>query len=187
MIGNPEIGLPIQPAPAKGGEDYFLLFGLPRSHRMDQAALDAAYEQQSFEHHPDFLQGASEAEAQRAMEASAQLNEAYRVLSAEPERAGHLLSLLAQGISLDAQALPAGFLQEMFELQEDAEELTPADPAVQEFMEKVTERGQALLAERSALFQLAEAGSPATETLQALQQNLNCEKYWKRLAETLSM
>ncbi len=105
------------------GGNYFELFGLPQSYEIDLAALDAAYEKLSLEHHPDFFATAGEADKAQAERTAAQLNEGYRVLHCGAERAAYLLSLLSRENELDATRLPEGFLQEMFMLQEEVDDL----------------------------------------------------------------
>jgi molecular chaperone HscB len=169
--------------------DPFALFGLPRRYELEREALEAAYERLTLAHHPDFLATAPEAERQEAERASATVNEAYRVLSDDAARAAALLGLLAAGRALDAQALPAGFLQEMFALQEEVEELGgDADAARRkELRNEADRKRQAVLAERDRLFAAASAsaGAAPLEGLQAIQSNLNCERYLLRLLERL--
>ena len=172
------------PAPA----DHFARFGLPRRYPVDRKALDAAYERQSFQLHPDLLTGAGDAEKAAAQQASADLNEAYRVLTSDAERAGYLLGLLSGGRKLNTEALPEGFLQAMFMLQEEAEDLDPANTERRkEVREDVEERMQRVLENRDALFALTEKDPRAVDAnlLQGIQSNLNEERYLRRLLERL--
>jgi Fe-S protein assembly co-chaperone HscB len=164
--------------------DHFARFGLSASYAVDAKALDQAYERLSFELHPDFLANASPEEKQRAQQASAELNEAYRVLRSEPERAAYLLGLLAAGRKLNMEALPANFLQEMFLLQEEVEEATGA--AADAIRAQVETRHRDTLAERARLFEQAVTSSAAADGLQAIQSNLNQEKYLLRLLARLN-
>jgi molecular chaperone HscB len=165
--------------------DHFARFGLPRRYALDRKALDAAYQRLSFAHHPDLLAGA-EAEHKRAAEqAAAELNEAYRVLASDSERAVYLLGLLNNGAALHAEALPPGFLQAMFLLQEEVEDLDPADTARRkEMREEVEQRMAQVLAARAELFARAEQGA-TRDVLQEIQINLNEERYLRRLLERL--
>jgi len=162
-------------------EDYFALFGLPRSHQVDLERLDAAYEQLSFETHPDFLVTAPEEERRVAQRISARINEAYRTLHSELERSVYLLQLLADKQTLDPQALPPGFLAQVFELQEQVDEVEAASQGDtsalrQEFHDRLARVRQ----ERAALFEAA-AQAATPETLNAIQANLNSERYLQRL------
>ena len=170
--------------------NYFQLFGLPVTHQMDQQRLDAEYEKLSLETHPDFFTQAPPEEQQEAHRRSAQVNEGYRILGNESRRAAYLLGLLVQqaegGVELNQTALPDGFLQEMFFLQEELEEFDPAaDPHhTEKLRAQFRERLESVATERGQLFTEA-LREVRQETLQAIQTNLNCEKYLLRLMERL--
>lgn len=165
--------------------DHFARFGLPRRYALERKALDAAYERLSFAHHPDLLAGADAERKREAERAAAELNESYRVLSSDSERAAYLLGLLSNGAVLNTEALPPGFLQAMFLLQEEVEDLDPADAARrQEVRAEVEQRLAQVLEAREALFSQAEQ-SATREVLQEIQINLNEERYLHRLLERL--
>ena len=166
--------------------NYFELFGLPQSYEIDLAALDAAYEKLSLEHHPDFFATAGEADKARAERTAAQLNEGYRVLHCGAGRAAYLLGLLSRENELDATRLPEGFLQEMFVLQEEVDELG-GDAEEQEkapLRAQPQARLEAVRRERAGLFAEAESDASA-KVLQDIQTNLNCGKYLRRLLDRL--
>jgi molecular chaperone HscB len=168
--------------------DHFARFGLPRRYAVDRKALDGAYERLSFEQHPDLLAAAPPERQQAAQHGSAALNEAYRVLCNESERGAYLLGLLAGGRKLNLEALPEGFLKAMFMLQEEIEELDPADTKGRASLKTdVEEKLILVLGERAALFAQVD-GRPAgadLEVLQRVQSNLNEERYLRRLLERL--
>lgn len=176
--------------------DYFELFGLPRRYALDRKALEDAYERLTLEHHPDFFTTADDAAREEAARISALVNLGYRVLRNDLERAAHLLDLFTGGRELDTTALPEGFLQEMFTLQEEVDALdsaeveTPGDEERREALQReAEERLEAVHAERDALFDAAAdgaAGAPDPAALQAIQSNLNCERYLRRLLGRLA-
>ena len=168
--------------------DHFSRFGLARRYAVDRKALDSAYERLSFAHHPDLFASAPPEQRLEAERAAASINEAYRVLSSDLDRAGYLLSLLAEGRKLNTEALPPGFLAAMFALQEEIEELNPADASARARLRgEVQERMEKVLADRATLFAgLTQGSGPAAEgALQAVQGNLNEERYLRRLLERL--
>ncbi len=189
--------------------DHFQLFGFEPAHQIDLAALDAAYDRLSLENHPDFFATAAEEQKQDALNKSAALNEGYRVLRSEPLRAAHLLQLRADGAGhgnghgkgrgakggngngaarpLDTTHLPPGFLQEMFALQELLDDLEQRpDAARATAVKEQAEQGLAAIrTERAELFGQARHADEQ-ETLQAIQTNLNREKYLLRLLERLA-
>lgn len=176
------------------GGNYFELFDLPQNFEIDLAALDAAYERLSMVHHPDFFSTAGPAEQARAERISADLNEGYRVLSAEGGRAAYLLGLLSAGHDLDSNRLPDGFLQEMFMLQEEVDDLEADAPeaARQPLKAQVEARLSKIRGETAGLFARleAEAEQAAPQevlqpVLQDVQTHLNCAKYLERLLARL--
>lgn len=170
------------------GVDAFALFGLPRSHRLDAGALERAYERLSLALHPDLFATAPAEELAAAQRLAAAINEGYRTLRDEPARARYLLELLAGAGALDTKALPQGFLQEMFLLQEAVDELDAdaGEAERQAHRQPIQERLERVREERAERFRVLEAAAtPSRETLQAVQSNLNQENYLRRLLERL--
>jgi molecular chaperone HscB len=168
--------------------DHFARFGLPRSYRVDRKALDAAYERLSFEYHPDLQATAGEERKQAAQQASAELNEGYRILRSDTERAAYLLRLLNDGAKLNTEALPDGFLQAMFMLQEEIEDLDPDNATRRaELRADIETRVHQIMDNRTGLFDLTEKSPRAVDAdlLQGIQSNLNEERYLRRLLERL--
>jgi molecular chaperone HscB len=100
-------------------QDYFALFGLPRSYSVDEGALDVAYRKLQSVVHPDRFASAAEPERRRALQASARVNEAYRVLKDPVERAQYLLSLNGiDALSETDTSLPLDFLEGQLERRE---------------------------------------------------------------------
>ncbi|MFZ9881011.1 MAG: iron-sulfur cluster co-chaperone HscB C-terminal domain-containing protein, partial [Phycisphaerales bacterium] len=93
-------------------EDPFVLLGLERRFDLDARALRAAWMRRIATAHPDAEGGAAEA---------ARLNAAQRELADPLSRAGLLLRL-GGAPATDERELPAGFLVEMMELREAADE-----------------------------------------------------------------
>ena len=107
--------------------DYFETFGLERRLGIDVAALQRRFYELSRRWHPDFHQGASPAEQARALEASAQVNAAYRALRDPIARVEYLIRLeegreTKEGATVKPKA-PPELLAEMFEIQEALQEL----------------------------------------------------------------
>lgn len=201
-------------SPKSPADDFFTQFGLPRQYPLDRKALESAYERLSLEHHPDFFANAPEGEKLRAERMTAGINEGYRVLSGDAARAKYLLGLFSGGKTLDLEALPPGFLMEMFELQEEVEELLGAQESGEsqasdvslerkaKLREDARAKLDAILTQRERLFASAapgDSGDPAhaggaggnsdngarPDPLQEIQTHLNCERYLKRLLDRL--
>ena len=176
--------------------DHFALLGLPRSYLLNRQQLEAQYEKLTLEHHPDFFATAG-AEAQRnAEETSARINRAYKTLLSDLARADYLLELYHAGRERDTRALPGGFLQEMFLLQEEVDELgEDASPEQRAPLRaQCLERLKTVKQQRATLFGEAEGhaadpatgnGTPPEDLLAELQANLNSERYLQRLLDRL--
>ena len=107
--------------------NFFEVFGLPRKLAIDAAALQRRFYELSREHHPDFHQAAPADEQARALEASAQVNAAYRALRDPIARVEYLVRLEEGRETKESdQAVkpkaPPELLEEMFEIQEALQE-----------------------------------------------------------------
>ncbi len=110
--------------------DYFAVFGLPRKLRVDPEELRSRFYALSRAHHPDFHQGAGEAEQATALSASALVNRAYRALRDPLGRVEYLVALeegreTREGAAERPRA-PVDLLEEMLEVQEALEEARAA-------------------------------------------------------------
>tara|TARA_B100000927_G_C16441322_1_gene459894 strand:- start:355 stop:864 length:510 start_codon:yes stop_codon:yes gene_type:complete len=111
--------------------NYFQSFDLTPSFALDQAALEARYEQLMVLCHPDKFAGAAMFEQRAAAKRAADINEAYGVLRHAVRRAGHLLELRGVDIQqLERQPASPDFLFEQMMLRErvqDFESLTSTE------------------------------------------------------------
>ena len=159
-------------------------FGFPESFQVDLDLLEERYQQLTVELHPDFYANASKREQRQSELASALLNRAYGTLRNPVACANDLLPRLAQGAALDERQLPAGFLMEMFGMQESLDELlesgTPEE--ITQTRTELAERHATLISGLVPHFAEAEASATPT-TLQTLQTDLNAERYLHRLLE----
>jgi molecular chaperone HscB len=103
--------------------NHFELFGLPARYRVDADALDASYRRLQTEVHPDRHAASGDADKRLALQASARVNEAYRVLKDPVQRAQYLLSLNGvDAVGETDTALPLDFLERQLERREEASE-----------------------------------------------------------------
>ncbi len=112
-------------------QNFFQLFGLPPSYRLNNALLDRYYHALQEQVHPDKFSHLSEAERRVSMQWATRVNEAYQTLSNPAMRARYLLSL--HGVSIQEEsntAMPADFLMEQMEWREAIEEAQQARDAV---------------------------------------------------------
>lgn len=131
--------------------DFFALLGLPRRYGIDREQLEQRYLELAAQVHPDRVAGESSRAQREAMEASAAVNEAYRVLRDSVRRAEYLVKL--GGIDLDssdpvtgAPAMGQAFLVEMIERREALEQARArGESALEQFAEQVEDEADEVL------------------------------------------
>jgi molecular chaperone HscB len=140
-------------------KNYFQLFELPASFKLDGAQLSERYRKLQGELHPDRYANKSAQEQRLAVQYSALVNEAYATLRKPLGRALYLLELA--GVSeqdLAAQKIDGGFLIMQMELREKLESLpglVDPDPVLEHALEEI----EGDIAEQRRLFDAAyEAG-----------------------------
>lgn len=102
--------------------NYFDLFELPVSLKIDQGSLAQKYFELQKKFHPDFFTQATEHEQEEALEMSSQLNKALKVFKNKEETIKYVLQLKGLLEEEEKYQLPPGFLMEMMELNEDLSE-----------------------------------------------------------------
>lgn len=102
--------------------NYFELFGLPVSLQTDQAMLAKKYFELQKKYHPDFFANGTEHEQAEALEISSQLNKALKVLKNQDLTIQYVLQLKSMLEEDEKYQLPADFLMEMMELNEELNE-----------------------------------------------------------------
>lgn len=121
--------------------DYFSFFSLPKKLSLDTAELQKRFYELSRRLHPDLYAGRGAAEQQYALDATALLNDGYRVLRDPVKRAEYLLKI--EGLGAEDQRsskVPPELLEEVFELNMMLEELRGGDESTRPLLEK--ERGR---------------------------------------------
>lgn len=104
-------------------QDFFALFGLPRTFDVDEAVLDHAWHELQSQVHPDRHAHLSDLEQRRSMQWATRVNEAYRTLKKALPRAQYLLELAGVDVGLETNtAMSAEFLMEQMEWREAVEE-----------------------------------------------------------------
>src|SRR5574343_2030981 len=99
--------------------DFFSLFELPKSFRLNLSELDSRYRDVQAQVHPDRFANASDAERRLSMQWATHANEAYQTLKKPLERAKYLLHLAGYDIQAESNtAMPADFLMEQMEWRE---------------------------------------------------------------------
>jgi molecular chaperone HscB len=127
--------------------DYFELFGIARGLDLDEASLQRRFYELSRQFHPDKYATASPGEQQYALDATAQINDAWRVFRDPVKRSEYLLKL--EGFDVGEQRskdVPPELLEEVFELNMMLEELREGDESTRPRLEQEHERFVQMLA-----------------------------------------
>ena len=165
--------------------DYFELFGITRRLDIDEAALQRKFYELSRQFHPDRYAGGSAEEQSYALEATAQLNDAWRVFRDPVKRAEYVLKL--EGFDIGEQRskdVPPELLEEVFELNMMLEELREGDESTRPRLEQERGRFLELLAQvdsdlRNEFRRYDQA--PGRAVLQAIRGILNRRRYIQNL------
>ena len=162
-------------------QDYFTFFGLAPKLTLDTADLQSRFYRLSREFHPDRYARRSPAEQQYALDATALLNNAYRVLRDPVQRAEYLLS--QQGFDIGQQRsndVPPELLEEVFELNVLLEETGHRDELEQaraRFVNMLDENDKEL----QGLYEKHDASNGDRVILQTIRGVLNRRRYIQNL------
>jgi molecular chaperone HscB len=129
-------------------QDYFAFFGLPKQLNLDEQDLQRRFYEMSRKLHPDRYQNRAERERDYSLEATAILNDGYRVLRNPVLRAEYILR--ENGFEIGEQRskdVPPELLEEVFELNMALEEMRSGDESARGPLEQARAKFRDLLAE----------------------------------------
>jgi len=106
------------------------VFGLPRALAIDPSALEKTFHSLSRRYHPDYFTTAPESERVQAVRMTALINDAYRTLRNPVTRVEYLLAL--EGFKPDGSKVPQALLMEVFEINEQLEEVKAGRASVEQ-------------------------------------------------------
>jgi molecular chaperone HscB len=166
--------------------EYFRFFGLEERLGVDTADLQKRFYALSRRLHPDLYTRKSEREQEYSLEATAILNDAYRVLREPVDRAEYVLK--RNGFDIGEQRgnnVPPELLEEMFELNMALEEMRGGDESVRPQLEQARAKFTAMLGdirgELESLFAESDARTepraPAGGPLARIRAVLNRRRY----------
>ena len=104
--------------------NYFELFEIPVSPKVNQNTLTKKYFALQRQHHPDFYSNATDAEKEEIMETSAAINKAYTTFKDDQKTLEYFLILKGQIDENEKYSLPDLFLMEMMDFNEELLEMT---------------------------------------------------------------
>jgi molecular chaperone HscB len=121
--------------------DYYRFMGLDRKLRLDPDDLQQRFYRMSRLLHPDRYHRRPQTERQYSLEATAILNDAYRVLRDPVARAEYVLKELGFNIGEQrSKDVPPELLEEVFELNMALEELRGGDATVKPQLEEARKK-----------------------------------------------
>lgn len=167
--------------PPPPGADYFALLGTPRTYAIDEKKLHSSYRTIARGIHPDRFAGASEEDRSLATRLSAELNQAFDVLSDPVRRADYVLEIAGGPSAAEVRDVPGDFLADVMMLREEIEQAKTAgdDDALRRHRESVSARRQETLRQIAVL---AESAADLDEPRRrSLRQLLNSMKYYDNL------
>lgn len=165
--------------------DYFALFRLPERYAIDRDQLERRYLDRSREVHPDRFVGADAGQRVKALSATMQLNEAYKILGDDIRRAEYLLACRGLTIGGNEQLDPA-FLMDVLEAREDlaAAQARGDHKQIIQLEDAMLDRKDAALSRVGALWAEYEAGEAAV--LPEIKTQLILLRYVARYLEAAS-
>ena len=99
--------------------NYFELFDIPVSLKVDKSKLAKKYFELQKRYHPDFFTQADEEGQAAALEKSSSINKALKLLQSQDETIKYVLELKGLLAADEKYQLPPDFLMEMMDLNEN--------------------------------------------------------------------
>jgi molecular chaperone HscB len=165
--------------------DYFEFFGLDRKLDLNLDDLQKRFYQLSRQLHPDRYQRKSPAEQQYSLDATAILNDAYRVLRDPLQRVEYVLK--QEGFDIGEQRskdVPPELLEEVFELNMALEEIREGDqsarPQLEQAREKFLSMRNEIDGQLESLFRKYDS-NPGKDVLGEIRAALNRRRYIRNL------
>ena len=165
--------------------NYFELFGLPESIRVDQKILKERFFDLSRKNHPDYFVNEDADSQSRSLETTAELDKGFRVLSNQDDTIRYVLAIKGLLEDEEKSTLPQAFLMEMLEVNE---EIADADLSDENEKQKLQQKLQSLnqeIYEPVAKIVENDQGHLQEEELLRLKEYYLKKKYLKRLAGQL--
>ncbi len=173
--------------PAGAEVDFFTLLGLPQQFNLTEQEVRQKFLALNRHAHPDF-HGEESAEVQGlSLRMSANINDAYRVLSDSATRANYLLEVLGGPSLTSDKTVPDGFLNTMMMMQEEiADADADADGAELSGIRDVLQtQHDGLMARIRGLFEAhqesVDCEAVRTELLGQIRRQRNAVSYVKKL------
>lgn len=136
--------------------DYFAIFKIPEVYTINKQELDSSYFELLGKYHPD--KASTPEENRNFIMLSGVINQGYKVLQDDFQRAAHILALHGINVNDEKSQLPIEILEQVMELKEELE-----DGEVNALKKSATQRDK-LIQEITDLFARKDYASAAIKT-----------------------
>jgi len=161
--------------------NYFELFEIPVSIKVDKSLLAKKYIGLQRKYHPDFYTQSGEDEQAGALEKSSVINKALKVLQNEETTIKYILQLKGLLEEEEKYSLPPVFLMEMMELNENLESTEPGN-----FKAQVSVYEEDIYAEVKGIIDNYSDATITHEDLLRLKEYYFKKKYLQRILDRIS-
>ena len=155
--------------------NYFELFELPISFKIDRSKLAQKYFELQKKYHPDFFAKGTEHEQEQALEISSQLNKALKIFK-HPDQTIKYVLQLKELLEEEKYQLPPAFLMEMMELNEELSENSA---------QQIQELENELYSEVQPIIENYDDATASTADLLKLKEYYYKKKYLQRILDRL--
>ena len=170
-------------------QDFFSLFGLPRSYDLALDQLESAWKRLQAVVHPDRFAGGGDAQRRMALQWSTRINEGHQTLKHPISRASYLLAL--HGVDLQTESntsMPTAFLMTQMAWREALDELRDQSDVERRAQDKASLRHQVDQFWQSGEAQLVGllSGAPDSQALAAAADLVRQLMFVKKFEQELS-
>ena len=156
--------------------NYFELFELPVSFKIDKSKLAQKYFELQKKYHPDFFANGTEHEQELALEISSQLNKALKIFKHQDQTIKYVLQLKELLEEEEKYQLPPAFLMEMMDLNEELSE---------DSVQQIEKLETALYSEIQPIIENYNDATATTAHLLKLKEYYYKKKYLQRILDRL--
>ena len=165
--------------------NYFELFEIPVQLKVEKALLPHTFFELSRKYHPDFFVNGSEQEKTRALEKSALLNIALKTFQNPDETIRYVLQLKGLLEEEEKYELPADFLMEVLEINEELMELGENKTSVPNLALRVAELQKEIYEPVKEIVEHYQEGITSEKELLQVKEYYYKKKYLERIRKQL--
>ena len=163
--------------------NYFELFEMPVSLKVDTSQLPRKYFELQRKYHPDFFLNAGEEEQAEALEKSSLINKGFKIFQNNDETIRYVLQLKGLLEDEEKYELPPEFLMEMMELNEELMET--GDSSFEEMETKMVQLEKHLYDKVQNIIEYYNDNNTTEEQLLLVKDYYFKKKYLRRILERM--